>query len=227
MAMPINLPCENQCREVAGCFLDTPQAVHWCDQLDIIDWVHPDGIAVDLKIPFFRVMVQVNEESSGLYCGLKFEEIRADQLVMTGLKSGITIWNNECLDPSLSQMFQNPDFRRDLTSDLTDLVLEHRGDDRDLHIVVARDSNVDRLNSGRRKRTRVCWVVRTGRGALFFNLLDRLRATVFRSLQVRVPPPPCDFHLRFWGCKWCGRVPTADPFDVILGGPGWCTPFCR
>ena len=83
MAIPMTLPWERQRREVAGCFLDTPQAVRYCDQSDIIELVHPDGIAVDFRIPFFRVMVQVNEESSGLYCGLKFEEIRTGQLVMT------------------------------------------------------------------------------------------------------------------------------------------------
>ena len=165
-----------------------------------------------MKNPLFRVVIEPNEELNGVYCGLEFEEIRTDQYVSTGFKSGITFWNNESLDPSLSQLFQSEAFRRDLTSDLIDLVLEHRGDDRYLDVVVIRDSHADARNPAGRERTRVCWVDRTGRGAPLFNLLALLRSTVCLNLQARVPPPPLEFHLRFWGCQWCGRAPTADPF---------------
>ena len=80
-----------------------------------------------------------------------------------------------------------------------------------LNVRVQRDSNFDNWNTARGERTRTCWV---DPGGSFFRLMGLLRSTLHAMLQagtVSGVPWPIRYHLRFWGCTWCGRAPTNHP----------------
>ena len=71
---------------------------------------------------------------------------------------------------------------------------------------VTRRSDFDERNVGRARRTRTCTITPSTTG--MYSLLRLLSGRVRRELQMTWTPPAINFHLRFWGCKWIGRVPT-------------------
>ena len=208
----VNFPWADTCRATPGLFLDTPLHVGNTCRFQPIQMALPDQVYTDVKICVYRLEVYFPDGAEKLYAGLKLEEVRTPHYVLTGVKAGVTFWDEPFSSVPVAQELRNDAFLASVKEQLIDIALGSRcRGDLYLNARVQRDSRFDANNLARGERTRTCWV---DPGGSFFRLMGLLRSTLHAMLQagtVSGVPRPINYHLRFWGCKWCGRAPTNHP----------------
>ena len=120
----VHFPWADTCRATPGLFLDTPLHVENTRRFQPIQMALPDQVYMDLKICVYRLEVYFPNRSERLYAGMKLEEVRTPHYVLTGVKAGVTFWDEPFSSVPVAQELRNDAFLASVKRRLIDIVLE-------------------------------------------------------------------------------------------------------